>query len=280
MTTSNRPGDASSGQVAETKTFYESGLRDALERLSGEHLHLALFDHPEEPLAAAQERATATMAEGLALSAESRVLEVACGVGAAARHLAGRYGCVVLATNISERQLALGRAMTEAAGLAHLVDFAEADYHALDHDDASFDCWWCQEALLHSPDKAAVLAEARRVLAPGGRLVLSDLIVPAAVSEADRAAIYERVQAPVMWDAPDYDRVLEALGFTVLRRHDWSPHVAPTYDAMRRRVEANRADLEAKLTAAEVDQAIAQLAEWVAFAAAGKIGWVHYLARK
>jgi sarcosine/dimethylglycine N-methyltransferase len=266
-------------QVAETKAFYEGRLRDALERLSGEHLHLGLFEHPEEPRERALARATATMAEGLGLGPGSRVLEVACGVGAAARHLAGRYGCRVLATNISRRQLALGRELTAAAGLSHLVDFAEADFHALDHPDASFQCWWCQEALLHSPDKARVLAEARRVLAPGGLMVLSDLTVPAATSDQDRARIYERVQSPGMWDRADYDRALAALGLEVLRVDDWSAHVATSYDVQRRLFAARRAELEAELPAEALDRVLAELATWVDYARAGKIGWVAYRAR-
>ncbi len=270
-------GDA---KVAETKDFYDDALRDALERLWGEHLHLALFEQPGEPIETALKRATASMAEGLDLTPDSEVLEVACGVGAAALHLARRYGCRVLAANISGRQLALGRALTEAAGLAHLVRFAEADFHALEQPDASLDLWWCQEALLHSPDKIKVLAEARRVLKPGGRLVVSDLTVPAGTSEADRARIYQRVQSPGMWDRADYDEALAALGFEVLRCRDWSEHVAPTYDVMHRRTLDHRPALEDKVPVAELDALIAQLATWVECARAGKIGWVYYLARR
>ncbi len=265
--------------LAETRAFYDGRLREALERLSGEHLHLGLFDHPEEPRDQALARATEAMAEGLGLGPESRVLEVACGVGAAARHLAGRYGCRVLATNISERQLARGRELTGAAGLAHLVDFAEADFHALGQEDGSADLWWCQEALLHSPDKARVLAEARRVLRPGGLMVLSDLTVPAGVGEADRARIYERVQAPAMWDRADYDAALADLGFEVLRADDWSAHVAPSYDAQRRLFEAHRAVLEAEVPGEALERVLSQLRTWVDYARAGKIGWVHYRAR-
>jgi sarcosine/dimethylglycine N-methyltransferase len=266
--------------VDETRAFYEGELRAALESLAGEHLHLGLFARAEEPLVEAQARATRSMADPLAPDPPRRALEVACGVGQAARHLARRFACAVTATNISGRQLDLARRMTDEAGLSHLVTYAEADYHRLDYADGAFDLWWCQEALLHSPDKAAVLAEAWRVLEPGGRLVLSDLIVPRHVDDADRARIYARVQTCLMWDRADYDEALDRLGFRVLAAADWSNHVAPSYAAMRRRTDERRHELAGRLRDEDIDRAQAELDTWVAMAEAGKIGWVYYLARR
>lgn len=266
--------------IAETQAFYDNRLRAALEELWGEHLHLALFERYDEPLGEAQARATARMAEGLALTAEAEVLEVACGVGAAARHLARTFGCHVLATNISDFQIARGEALTTAAGLDHLVAFDRADFHALDHPDASFDCWWCQEALLHSADKQQVLAEGWRVLRPGGWAVLSDVTVPSDVGPEDREKIYARVQSPGMWDPADHRAALTALGFDLRVTQDWSQQVARSYGAMRDMLAANREALQQQVPAAEIEQALAELRSWVDFAQAGKIGWSYFLAQK
>ncbi len=271
--------DALEKNLADTQAYYEERVRVAFEPLWGEHLHLGLFAAPDEPLVQAQERAVETMAAPLALSARSEVREVACGLGAAARHVARRFGCRVLATNIAGRQLAQGRALARVQGLERRVAFAGADFHALPVADARFDLWWCQEALLHSADKARVLAEARRVLRPGGQMVLSDITVPAAVGGADRARILARVRSPGMWDAADYRGALEALGFEVTLFHDWSRHVAPTYAALVRLIEDKRAKLSEVLEAAELEGALEQFHDWVALARAGKIGWLYVLAR-
>lgn len=265
--------------LAETQAFYDRGIRVALEPVWGEHLHLGLFDSPDDPLWDAQERAVAAMAAELPLSPVSRVLEVACGLAPAARHLARRYGCPVLASNISLRQLEQGAALTREAGLEALVAFAGADYHRLPFRDGGFDLWWCQEALLHSPDKRAVLAEARRVLRAEGWIVVSDLTVRQGVSETDRAAVYDRVKSPVMWDAPDYDRALAELGFRVERFEDWSAYVAPSYAAIRAAGAEHLARNPPDLPPAEIQRALDQFQLWVDFAAAGKIGWVYYAAR-
>jgi sarcosine/dimethylglycine N-methyltransferase len=250
-----------------------------MEPVWGEHLHLGLFERPDMPLREAQEQAVAAMADGLPLSPESCVIEVACGLGPAARHLAARYGCRVLASNISERQLSQGRALTREAGLAQRVAFAGADYHRLPFADGCCDLWWCQESLLHSPDKTAVLAEARRVLRPDGRLVLSDVTMAGWVGADDREAIYARVKSPGMWDRGDYDRALAALGFETVRTEDWSRHVAPSYAAIRagavRHLERHPVDLPA----AETARALAQFQLWVDAAEAGKIGWIYCAAR-
>lgn len=266
--------------IAETQAFYDNRLRAALEELWGEHLHLGLFERYDDPLAEAQARATARMAEGLALPAEAEVLEVACGAGAAARHLARTFGCHVLATNISDFQIARGEALTAAAGLDHLVAFDRADFHALDHPDASFDCWWCQEALLHSADKQKVLAEGWRVLRPGGWVVLSDVTVPREVGAEDRAKIYARVQSPGMWDPAEHQAALTALGFNLRSVQDWSRHVARSYGAMFDMLAAHRDDLVRQVPAAEIDQTLAELGNWVDYAQAGKIGWTYLLAQK
>ena len=124
-----------------------------------------------------------------------------------------------------------------------------------------------------------MLAEARRVLRPGGWLVLSDITVAARVGDEDRAAIYARVKSPGMWDRADYDRALAALGFEVVRFADWSEHVAPSYAAIRAGAVEHLARHPTDLPAAEADRALAQFQLWVEAAQAGKIGWVYYAAR-
>ena len=266
--------------LADTRAFYESRVRLAFEPLWGEHLHLGLFESSDEPLARAQERAVESLAEPLALAPEAEVLEVACGLGPAARHLARRFGCRVIATNIEGRQLAQGRALTRIHALEGLVDFAGADFHALPFPDARFDIWWCQEALLHSANKVRVLAEARRVLRPGGRMLLSDITMSAGASGEERARILARVRSPGMWDRPDYERKLRELGLEVETAHDWSPNVAATYGALVRLIEADRAKLLERLGREELDGALGQFRDWIALARAGRIGWAIYLARK
>jgi len=266
--------------VDETRRYYDGPADEIYRDIWGENIHLGLFASPDEPLQPAMERSTERMCQGADLAPEHSVLDVGCGYGALARHIAKRYGCHVLATNISERELEHGRVLTQEAGLSGLVSFEPADFHELQYEDGRFDRYFSQESFLHAVDKRRVLEEARRVLKPGGRLVFTDILVRSGTPAEDRERIYARVNSPDMWDAPDYLSALEALGFRLLRNEDWSENVAPTYAWVRGQLEERRAEYEARIGKEVVDRTSAALKFWVDSAQAGKIGWAYVVAER
>lgn len=102
-----------------------------------------------------------------------RVLEIASGTGRVTRQLLARLPAdgTLLATDLSPAMLE--RAATAIAGDAR-VTFAPADAQALTiAGDGAFDVVACQFGLMFVPDKALALREMRRVLRPGGTLLLS-----------------------------------------------------------------------------------------------------------
>ena len=111
-------------------------------------------------------------AERIRAFAPQRVLETACGTGIVTRRLREALAgdASLTATDLNEPMLAVARRTVGAA--AH-VDFRRADMTALSFPDGAFDAVVCQFGLMFAPDKAAALREARRVLAPGGRLYLT-----------------------------------------------------------------------------------------------------------
>ena len=107
-----------------------------------------------------------------ALRPGERVLDVACGTGVVARlasPLVGAAGTVA-GVDINPGMLAVARSTTPPGTL---IDWHEADAEAMPLPDASFDAVLCQMGLQFMPDRGAALREMRRVLAPGGRLVLN-----------------------------------------------------------------------------------------------------------
>ena len=265
----------------ETKRYYDGAADQIYREIWGENIHLGLFENPAtETLQTAMARSNQRMAEGAGLTAGARLLEVGCGYGALARYLAKTFDVEVLATNISERELDWAGELTRKAGLDNRVAFAYADFHALKHADASFAQYWSQEAFLHAVDKAQVLAEAHRVLQPGGRLVFTDILVRAGTPDEIRERIYERVNAPEMWDADDYRCCLLNLGFTLKTVADWSPNVAPTYAWVRKELERRRPEFEDRIGKELVDRTSKNLKFWVDQAEAGTIGWLYVVAEK
>ena len=106
--------------------------------------------------------------EWVCARAEGDVLEVAVGTG---RNL-GHYSEGVRLTGIEFSPAMLDIARARAARLGVAVDLRVGDAQALDFPDASFDTVVCTLALCMIPDDRAAVAEMKRVLRPGGRLLL------------------------------------------------------------------------------------------------------------
>jgi ubiquinone/menaquinone biosynthesis C-methylase UbiE len=108
--------------------------------------------------------------EWLGERARGRILEVAVGTGRSLPYYPA--GATVTGIELSPAMLAIAR--QRATDLGRDVALGEADAEHLPFDDASFDTVVCALALCTIPSPAAAIGEMRRVLAPGGRLLLLD----------------------------------------------------------------------------------------------------------
>jgi ubiquinone/menaquinone biosynthesis C-methylase UbiE len=108
----------------------------------------------------------------LAARARGRVLEVAIGTGLNLPH----YPADARLTGIELSPAMLAIAKRRAADLGRDVDLRTGDAEALPFEDGAFDTVVCALSLCAIPRPAAAIAEMRRVLVPGGRLLLLDHI--------------------------------------------------------------------------------------------------------
>jgi ubiquinone/menaquinone biosynthesis C-methylase UbiE len=86
------------------------------------------------------------------------------------------YPAEVTITGVELSPAMLAIARQRAADLDRSVDLHEGDAQALPFADASFDSVVCALSLCTIPDPAAAIGEMKRVLVPGGRLLLVDHI--------------------------------------------------------------------------------------------------------
>lgn len=144
----------------------------------GDNLHLGYWTGPEDDssLGEAAERLTRMMMDRLHVRPGERVLDIGCGVGTPAIRLAQQAGADVVGITVSRSQVEQATRRAELAEVHEQVRFRHADAMHLPFPDGSFDAVWLFESIFHMPDRLTVLKQAARVLRPGGRLVLTDLL--------------------------------------------------------------------------------------------------------
>ena len=118
----------------------------------------------------------------------------------------------VIGVDMTPRMLERARAAAGRAGVGN-VEFREGRLEALPVDDSSVDAVTSNCVINLVPDKAAVFAEVARVLKPGGRMVVSDIVLdgPLPDSVARDLASWVGCVAGAL-EAREYVRLVEAAG--------------------------------------------------------------------
>lgn len=146
------------------------------------HAHLGHWDDPGAmpetigEVQAAQRHAAKLLVDLLDVGSGQVVLDVGCGLGGSVELITElRPDAQVIGLNIDPRQLA--RCRTVAAPATGSVDWLRADALGIPLGAATVDRVLCLEALPHFASRAGFFQEASRVLRPGGRVVVTDLLV-------------------------------------------------------------------------------------------------------
>ena len=104
------------------------------------------------------------------------VLDLGCGTGVVTRAIAARAGFAGAVTGVDQSPEFIAAAQRLAAdeGVGDRVEFALGDAHELDFPAATFDAAVAHTLVSHVRDPLAVLAEAARVIRPGGSVAIFD----------------------------------------------------------------------------------------------------------
>ncbi|MGJ9412774.1 SAM-dependent methyltransferase [Aeromicrobium sp. CF4.19] len=211
----------------------------------GDELHYGVFEQGDESLEAGTAALTRHMIGAARLGSPqgpppgSRVLDVGCGTGAPARRLATEHGVDVVGITTSRVGVQTARALSAEQGI-DAVSFEQRDGTDNAFPDSSFDVVWVMESAHLMRDREALVSECARVLRPGGRMVLCDILrwreIPFAEVRARRAdfAMLREWFGDAHFESLDYyAETAEANGLTVDVREDLTRATLPTFDRWR-----------------------------------------------
>ena len=196
------------------------------------------FRHPDDSLEAAQQAKKAHIAAKLLLQPGQRVLDIGCGWGGLALHLAGQHGARVNGVTLSQEQHRIAEQRASAAGLAEQVRFRLQDFR---HVSGTFDRivsvgMFEHVGVPHYRDFFATLRE--RLSDDGVALVhtIGRVDGPGATNPWITKYIFPGGYCPALSEVL---AAIERSGLYVTDIEVWRLHYADTLRAWRKRFEAN-----------------------------------------
>jgi SAM-dependent methyltransferase len=120
--------------------------------------------------------ATLELARLAGLKRGMRVLDVGGGLGGPARTLAGQLGCHVTVLDLTEEYCRVGEDLTRRTGLSGQVVFRHGSALEVPFPDQSFEAVWTEHSSMNIENKERLYDEIHRVLRPGGRLAMYEIM--------------------------------------------------------------------------------------------------------
>jgi len=232
--------------------YYDHRIFDVMAELWDGNLHYGLWrdEDDKSSFIEAAEEMTNEMIRRLDPRPGDRVLDVGCGNGTPAIQLARARPVEVVGISVSERQVARANQRAREAGLGDRVSFEQVNAMDLPYPAGSFDGAWALESMLHMPDKVRVLSEVARVVRPGGRMSIADMVYQEPADRTkDVSARYSTVYASLT-PLDEYRSVLEQAGLVPEDIRDVTKETFPTNAAFAAGLRS-RADQFTEILGAE-----------------------------
>ena len=183
-------------------------------------------------------KATAAFLDPLKLSADDHVLDVGCGFGGTARYMADRFGCQVTGIDLTPEFIETGQELCHWVGLDDRIELHQGSALAMPFDEATFDIATMLHVGMNIANKQTLFAEVAKVLKPGGRFAIYDIMrladtpleypVPWATDEVSDALATQAI----------YEEALADAGFTITHRRNCLDSAMAFFEEAKRRVES------------------------------------------
>jgi SAM-dependent methyltransferase len=180
------------------------------ELVMGEQIHIGGFSSSMD------------LAQKAGIAAGSRGVDLCCCLGAGMRFLVRFCGVGAMqGVDATATVLNLGRQRAAAEGLADRISFVEADACRTGLPAAAADFVWGEDAWCYVVDKPALIAEAARLVKPGGTIAFTDWVEgPTPMSDAEAARYLTFMKFANVLSLRDYAQLLERAGCQVATAED------------------------------------------------------------
>ena len=266
-----------------TEDYYDSDDADTFYSTiwGGEDLHIGIYEDTSD-IRTASDRTIAEMIDRVpGIGPDSKVLDLGAGYGGAMRRLVEKTGCEAVCLNISETQNTYNLQKIRQAKLSDRITVRHGVFENVPAEDASVDVVWSQDAFLHSDQRAKVIAEAFRVLKPGGHLIFTDPMQADDVPEGVLQPVYDRLQLNSLGSMRFYREAAENVGFTTLAQEEMTDQLRTHYARVREELLAHHEELrDAGASLEYLDKMAIGLENWVKAADNGHLAWGIQLFRK
>ncbi len=221
--------------LTHVQAVYDGPEGDLWEMIMGEQIHIGGF------------ASSMDLAERAGIGAGMQGVDLCCCNGAGMRFLARFRGIdAMTGVDATETVVARGRERCEAEGFADRLSLVKADVTECGLPDASADFVWGEDAWCYVVDKGDLVAEAARIVKPGGTIAFTDWVEgPAGLTDEEAARFLAFMKFPSVQDIAGYRSLLELCGCTVEVAEDtgrFAPYVdlyldmlnkQLTYDALK-----------------------------------------------
>jgi SAM-dependent methyltransferase len=183
-------------------------------------------------------QATVAFAQELGAAPGDQLLDIGSGLGGASRYFAQERGCQVTGIDLTGELVSTAQTLAVQVGLAGRVSYRQGSALAMPFAAQAFDGAYMLHVGMNIEDKAALFAEVRRVLKPGGGFGIYDVLGEGAAGELPFPLPWARTPATsFVQSLGSYGRLLEEAGFRVERTRDRSEFALGFLRRMRPAVE-------------------------------------------
>jgi arsenite methyltransferase len=206
-----------------------------------------LYEHPAvrwllgDELHPGGEATTRRALELVGVGVGKRLLDVASGTGSSAILAARELGCEVVGIDYGTEAVRSAQREADAAGLRDRVAFIVGDAEALPFADGEFDAVLCECSLSTFPDKAKAIVEMWRVLRPGARVAISDVIVdPVRLPRELTGPLANLACLGSALPLSGYEELLAGAGFRLVTTESRAPDAAAFAERVEDRLRGAR----------------------------------------